>query len=146
LDEKEFSMRVLILVKADRTTENGQLPSTDMLAEMNAFNEQLVNAGVMQMGEGLHPSSKGKRVRFSGTNPTVLDGPFPNAKDLVAGFWIWKVRSMDEAVQWLKKAPFDGGAEVEIRPIFETDDFGDELTPELRAQEERLRASAAANL
>lgn len=139
-------MRVLVLVKADRTTEAGQLPSTEMLTEMNAFNEQLVNAGVMQMGEGLHPSSKGKRVRFSGTNPVVLDGPFSDAKDLVAGFWIWKVRSMDEAVQWLKKAPFDGGAEVEIRPIFETEDFGDELTPELRAQEERLRASAAANL
>ncbi|HEX6215482.1 MAG TPA: YciI family protein [Vicinamibacterales bacterium] len=139
-------MRVLVLVKADRMTEAGQLPSTEMLAEMNAFNEQLVNAGVMQMGEGLHPSSKGKRVRFSGTNPVVLDGPFSDAKDLVAGFWIWKVRSMDEAVQWLKKAPFDGGAEVEIRPIFETEDFGDELTPELRAQEERLRASAAANL
>lgn len=139
-------MRVLVLVKADRMTEAGQLPSTEMLAEMNAFNEQLVNAGVMQMGEGLHPSSKGKRVRFSGTNPVVLNGPFSDAKDLVAGFWIWKVRSMDEAVQWLKKAPFDGGAEVEIRPIFETEDFGDELTPELRAQEERLRASAAANL
>ena len=139
-------MRVLVLVKADRMTEAGQLPSTEMLAEMNAFNEQLVNAGVMQMGEGLHPSSKGKRVRFSGTNPVVLNGPFSDAKDLVAGLWIWKVRSMDEAVQWLKKAPFDGGAEVEIRPIFETEDFGDELTPELRAQEERLRASAAANL
>ena len=139
-------MRCLVLVKADNTTEAGQLPSTEMLAEMNEFNEQLVNAGVMQMGEGLHPSSKGKRVRFSGKNRAVLDGPFPNAKDLVAGFWIWKVRSMDEAVQWLKKAPFDGGAEVEIRPIFETDDFGDVLTPELRAQEERLRASAAANM
>src|SRR5688572_4274793 len=145
LDEKEFSMRVLVLVKADNTTEAGQLPSTEMLTEMNAFNEKLVKAGVMQMGEGLHPSSKGKRIRFSGTNPAVNDGPFPNAKDLVAGFWIWKVRSMDEAVQWLKKAPFDGGAEVEIRPIFETEDFGDEMTPELRAQEERLRASAAAN-
>ena len=138
-------MRVLVLVKADNTTEAGQLPSTEMLAEMNEFNEQLVNAGVMQMGEGLHPNSKGKRIRFSGTNPAVLNGPFANAKDLVAGFWIWKVRSMDEAVQWLKKAPFDGGAEVEIRPIFETEDSGDELTPELRAQEERLRASAAAN-
>ena len=139
-------MRVLVLVKADNTTEAGQLPSTEMLTAMNEFNEQLVNAGVMQMGEGLHPSSKGKRVRFSGTNPKVLDGPFQNAKDLVAGFWIWKVRSVDEAVQWLRKAPFDGGAEVEIRPIFETEDFGDEMTPELRAQEERLRASAAANL
>lgn len=138
-------MRVLVLVKADKTTEAGQLPSTEMLTEMNAFNEQLVNAGVMQMGEGLHPSSKGKRVRFSGANPAVLDGPFANAKELVAGFWIWKVRSIDEAVQWLKKAPFHGGAEVEIRPIFETEDFGDELTPALRAQEERLRAAAAAN-
>jgi hypothetical protein len=139
-------MRVLVLVKADNTTETGQLPSTEMLTEMNEFNEQLVHAGVMQMGEGLHPSSKGKRIKFSGKNPAVLDGPFPNAKDLVAGFWIWKVRSIDEAVQWLKKAPFEGGAEVEIRPIFETEDFGDQLTPELRAQEERLRASAAANL
>jgi hypothetical protein len=145
LDERKFNMRVLVLVKADSTTEAGQLPSTEMLTKMNEFNEQLVNAGVMQMGEGLHPSSKGRRVRFSGTNPTVLDGPFPNAKDLVAGFWIWRVRSMDEAVRWLKKAPFNGGAEVELRPIFETEDFGAVLTPELRAQEERLRASAAAN-
>ena len=139
-------MRVLVLVKGDNTTEAGQLPSTEMLAKMNAFNERLVDAGVMQMGEGLHPSSKGRRIRFSATQPAVLDGPFPNAKDLVAGFWIWKVRSMDEAVQWLKKAPFESGAEVEIRPIFETKDFGDVLTPELRAQEERLRASAAANM
>jgi hypothetical protein len=142
---EELNMRAIVLVKANELTEAGQMPTTDMLTRMNAFNEQLVDAGVMQAGEGLHPSAKGKRIRFSGTTPTVLDGPFPNAKDLVAGFWIWKVRSMDEAVQWLKKAPFDKGAEVEIRPIFETEDFGDELTPELRAQEERLRATAASN-
>ena len=134
-------MRVLVLVKADNTTEAGQLPSTEMLAEMNDFNEQLVNAGVMQMGEGLHPSAKGKRVRFSGKNPAVLDGPFPNAKDLVAGFWIWKVRSMDEALEWVKRCPNPhvGDSEIEIRQIFETEDFGDVLTPEQRQQENRLR-------
>ena len=132
-------MRVIVLVKASKESEAGQMPSEQMLRDMGKFNEQLVNAGVMQAGEGLHPSSRGKRVRFSGSQRTVIDGPFTETKELVAGFWIWKVKSMDEAVEWLKKAPFDGGTEVEIRPIFEAEDFGKELTPELRAQEERLR-------
>ena len=132
-------MRVLVIVKASKESEAGQMPTESLLAEMGKFNEQLVNAGVMQAGEGLHPSSKGKRVKFSGRDRTVIDGPFAETKELVAGFWIWKVASMDEAVNWLKKAPFDGGTEIEIRPIFETEDFGKELTPELRAREARLR-------
>jgi len=137
-------MRVLVIVKASKESEAGQMPTESLLAEMGKFNEQLVNAGVMQAGEGLHPSSKGKRVRFSGRDRTVIDGPFAETKELVAGFWIWKVASMDEAVNWLKKAPFDGGTEIEIRPIFETEDFGKELTPELRAQDERLRQKIGA--
>src|SRR6266508_3347911 len=136
-------MRVLVIVKASKESEAGQMPTEKILADMNKFNEQLVNAGVMLAGEGLHPSSKGKRVKFSGAQRTVIDGPFAETKELVAGFWIWKVKSVDEAVEWLKKAPFDGGTEVEIRPIFETEDFGKEFTPELRAQEERLRAEIA---
>jgi hypothetical protein len=132
-------MRVLVIVKASKESEAGQMPTESLLAEMGKFNEQLVYAGVLQAGEGLHPSSKGKRVKFSGRDRTVTDGPFAETKELVAGFWIWKVDSMDEAVNWLKKAPFDGGTEVEIRPIFAAEDFGKELTPELRAQEERLR-------
>jgi hypothetical protein len=137
-------MRVLVIVKASPESEAGQMPSESQLAEMGTFNEQLVNAGVMKAGEGLHPSSKGKRVRFSGRDRTVIDGPFAETKELVAGFWIWKVASIDEAVNWLKRAPFDGGTEVEIRPIFEAQDFGKELTPELRAQEERLREKIGA--
>ena len=137
-------MRVLVIVKASKESEAGQMPTESLLAEMGKFNEQLVNAGVMQAGEGLHPSSKGKRVKFSGRDRTVIDGPFAESKELVAGFWIWKVASMDEAVNWLKKAPFDGGTEIEIRPIFETEDFGKELTPELRAQDERLRQKIGA--
>ena len=133
-------MRVIVLVKASKESEAGQMPSEELLRDMGKFNEQLVNAGVMQAGEGLHPTSRGKRVRFSGSQRTVIDGPFAETKELVAGFWIWKVKSMDEAVEWLKKAPFDGGTEVEIRPIFEAEDFGKEFTPELRAQEDRLRA------
>jgi hypothetical protein len=137
-------MRVIVLVKASKDSEAGQMPSTELLSQMGKYNEQLVKAGVMQAGEGLHPSSKGKRVRFSGADRTVIDGPFAETKELVAGYWIWKVNSIDEAVEWLKKAPFDGGTEVEIRPIFEAEDFGKELTPELRAREERLRAEIAA--
>jgi hypothetical protein len=133
-------MRVMVIVKASRESEAGQMPTEDLLAAMGAFNEQLVNAGIMQAGEGLTPSSKGKRIRFSGRDRTVIDGPFAETKELVAGYWVWKVASMDEAVTWLKKAPFDGGTEVEIRPLFEAEDFGKEFTPELRAQEERLRA------
>jgi hypothetical protein len=133
-------MRVLVIVKASKESEAGQMPSQKLLAEMGRFNEQLAEAGVMQAGEGLHPSSKGKRVKFSGSQKTVIDGPFAETKELVAGFWIWKVNSIDEAVDWLKRAPFGGDSEVEIRPIFEAEDFGTELTPELRAREERLRA------
>jgi hypothetical protein len=133
-------MRVMVFVKASKESEAGQMPSQKILADMGKFNEELVNAGIMQAGEGLHPSSKGKRVRFSGAERTVTDGPFAETKELIAGFWIWKVKSMDEAVDWLKRAPFDGGTELEIRPIFEAEDFGKEFTPELREQEERLRA------
>jgi hypothetical protein len=133
-------MRVLVFVKANKEYEAGQTPSEKMLAEMGKFNEELVKAGVMLAGDGLKPSSQGKRVRFSGAKRTVIDGPFAETKELVAGFWIWQVKSVEEAVEWLKRAPFDEGEEVEIRPVFEADDFGKEFTPELRAQEERLRA------
>jgi hypothetical protein len=134
-------MRVMVIVKADKASEAGEMPSQKLLTEMGNYNEQLVNAGIMKAGEGLHPSSKGKRVKFSGGGKsTVLDGPFAETKELVAGFWLWEVKSMNEAVEWLQRAPFDGGAELEIRPIFEADDFGKELTPELRKQDERLRA------
>jgi hypothetical protein len=133
----------MVLVKANKDSEAGVLPSQEILAAMGKFNEELVKAGVMLAGEGLHPSSKGKRVRFSGASRTVIDGPFAETKELIAGFWLWQVKSMDEAVEWLKRAPFDGGTEIEIRPVFEPDDFGPALTPELREQEERLRAQAA---
>jgi hypothetical protein len=136
-------MRVMVIVKASKESEAGQMPSTELLAQMGKYNEQLVNAGIMQAGEGLHPSSKGKRVRFSGANRTVIDGPFAETKELIGGFWLWQVTSMDEAIEWLKKAPFDGGTELEIRPIFEAEDFGKEFTPELREQEDRLRAQIA---
>jgi hypothetical protein len=136
-------MRVMVIVKASKESEAGQMPSEQLLRDMGNFNEQLVNAGIMLAGDGLHPSSKGKRVKFSGTNRTVIDGPFAETKELIAGYWIWRVKSMDEAVSWLKRAPFDGGTEVEIRPIFEAEDFGKEFTPELRAQEDRLRAEIA---
>jgi hypothetical protein len=136
----EMNMRVIVLVKASKESETGQMPSEEILREMGKYNEQLVNAGVMQAGEGLHPTSKGKRIRFSGSQRTVIVGPFAETRELVAGFWIWKVQWIEDAVEWLKKAPFDGGTEVEIRPIFEAEDFGKELTPELRTQEERLRA------
>lgn len=133
-------MRVMVVVKASPESESGQMPDERILTEMGKFNEELVKAGIMLAGEGLHPSSKGKRVRFSGKQRTVTDGPFAETKELIAGFWLWQVRSMDEAVEWLKRAPFDGGTEVEIRPVFEMEDFGKELTPEARAREERLRA------
>ena len=137
-------MRVMVIVKANKESEAGVLPSRELLTEMGKFNEELVKAGVMLAGEGLHSSAKGVRVKFGGGKSTVTDGPFTEAKELVAGFWIWQVKSMDEAVEWLKRAPFDGGTEIEIRPVFEADDFGPALTPELREQEERLRAQAAA--
>ena len=133
-------MRVMVIVKASNESEAGQMPSEKILTEMGKYNEELVKAGVMLAGDGLHPSSKGKRVRFSGADRTVIDGPFAETKELIAGFWLWQVKSMDEAVDWLKRAPFGGGTELEIRPIFEMEDFGKEFTPELRAQEERLRA------
>ena len=133
-------MRVMVIVKANKESEAGEMPSEKILTDMGKYNEELVKAGVMLAGEGLHPSSKGKRVRFSGADRTVVDGPFAETKELIAGYWIWMVKSIDDAVNWLKRAPFDGGTELEIRPIFETEDFGKEMTPELRAQEERLRA------
>lgn len=133
-------MRVMVLVKASAESEAGQMPSEELLTQMGAYNEELVKAGIMLAGEGLHPSSKAKRVRFSGKQRAVVDGPFAETKELVAGYWLWQVKSMDEAVEWLKRAPFDGGAEVELRPVFEAEDFGAEYTPELKAQEERLRA------
>ena len=136
-------MRVMVIVKASKESEAGEMPTEAILAAMGKYNEELVKAGVMLEGEGLHPSSRGKRIRFSGSQPTVIDGPFAETKELIAGYWVWRVASMDEAVSWLKKAPFDGGAELEIRPIFEAEDFGKEYTPELRAQEERLRAQIA---
>jgi len=138
-------MRVMVIVKASRESEAGVLPSREILAEMGKFNEQLVKAGVMLAAEGLQASSKGKRVRFEGAKKTVIDGPFTESKELIAGFWLWQVKSIDEAVEWLKRAPFGGGTEVEIRQVFESDDFGTEFTPEMRAQEERHRAQAAVN-
>jgi hypothetical protein len=133
-------MRVMVIVKASKESEAGQMPSQKLLAAMGKYNEELANAGLMLAGEGLQPSSKGKRVRFSGPRRTVIDGPFAESKELVAGYWVWQVKSMDEAVEWLKKAPFDEDTEVEIRPLFEADDFGEAFTPELREQEERIRA------
>jgi hypothetical protein len=132
-------MRVMVFVKGNQDTEAGVMPNRELLTKMGEFNEELVKAGVMLAGEGLHPTSKAKRMRFSGGKPTVVDGPFTETKELVAGFWLWQVKSMDEAIEWLKRSPFDGGAEVEVRPVFEAEDFGPELTPELREQEERLR-------
>ncbi|HEU5452089.1 MAG TPA: YciI family protein [Terriglobales bacterium] len=131
-------MRVMVLVKANKDSEAGVMPSTELLTEMGKFNEELVKAGVMLAADGLHPSSKGARVRFSGKQRTVIDGPFAETRDLVAGFWLWKVKSLQDAIDWLKKAPFDGGTEVEIRPLFEAEDFGDNLTPELREQEKKM--------
>lgn len=138
-------MRVMVLIKANSDTEANVMPSEELLTEMGKYNEALVKAGVMLAGEGLHPTSKGKRVRFSGTQRTVIDGPFAETKELIAGFWLWQVKSMEEAVEWIKRCPNPTGAEsiVELRPVFEADDFGAELTPELRAQEERLRERTA---
>jgi hypothetical protein len=138
-------MRVMVIVKADKNSEAGVMPSKQLLTDMGKFNEELVKAGVMLAGDGLHPTSKGKRVKFSGQTRTVIDGPFAETKELIAGYWLWQVKSIEDAVQWLKRAPFDGGTEVEIRPVFEAADFGAELTPELRAQEERVRTQAAQN-
>ncbi len=138
-------MRCMVIVKANKDSEAGVMPSTELLAEMGKFNEELVKAGVMLAGEGLQPSSKGKRVRFSGPTRAVIDGPFTESKELIAGFWLWQVRSMEEAVEWVKRCPnpMEGESEIEIRPVFEAEDFGDEFTPELRDQEERLRKQIA---
>lgn len=136
-------MRFMIIVKGDDDSEAGALPSEEILTAMGRYNEELVKAGVMLAGDGLHPSSKGVRVRFSGEQRTVIDGPFTEAKELIAGYWLWQVRSLDEAIEWVKRAPFDGGSEIEIRQVFEADDFGDALTPELREQESRLREQVA---
>ena len=138
-------MRVMVMVKATKASEAGELPDEKLLTEMGKYNEELVKAGIMVAGEGLHPSSKGKRVRFSGTRRTVIDGPFAETKELVAGYWLWNVKSMDEAVEWLKRCPnpMNEESDVEIRPLFEADDFGEAYTPELRAQEQRLRDEVA---
>jgi hypothetical protein len=138
-------MRVMVLIKADKDSEAGVMPSEQLLKAMGDFNEELVKAGVMLDGEGLHPSSKGKRVRFSGAKRTVIDGPFAETKELLAGFWLWNVKSMDEAVEWLKRCPnpHNEESEIEIRPIFEAEDFGEAFTPELREQEQRLRDEVA---
>jgi hypothetical protein len=135
-------MRVMVMVKATEESEAGKMPSTELLEAMGEFNEELVKAGVMLAGEGLHPSAKGKRVRFSGSQRTVIDGPFAETKELVAGFWLWQVKSMDEAIAWVKRCPnpMESDSDIEIRPLFEAEDFGAEFTPELREQEERLRA------
>jgi hypothetical protein len=138
-------MRCMIIVKASPATEAGEMPSEQLLAEMGKYNEELVKAGIMLAGEGLHPSARGARVRFSGSQRSVIDGPFAETKELIAGFWLWQVRSLEEAVEWVKRCPNPTGAEseIEIRPVFEADDFGAEFTPELREQEERLRAEIA---
>jgi hypothetical protein len=139
-------MRVMVIIHANSDSESGVMPSTELMTEMGNFNEELVKAGIMLSGDGLHPSSKAKRVRFQGKERKVIDGPFSESKELVAGFWIWKVKSMDEAVQWAVRIPSDPTAapsEVELRPIFEAEDFGAEYTPELRAQEDKLREELA---
>jgi hypothetical protein len=141
-------MRVMVIVKANKDSEAGKLPSEKILTAMMKFNEELVKAGIMLAGEGLHSSAKGKRIHFAGNKRTVVDGPFAETKELVAGFWLWQVRSIDEAVEWLKRMPQEEGSEpcdVEIRPVFEADDFGENLTPETRAKEEELRRLGAAN-
>jgi hypothetical protein len=139
-------MRVMVIVKASKSSEAGVMPDERLLAEMGKYNEELSKAGILLAGEGLHPSSKGKRVRFSGAQRTVIDGPFTETKELIAGFWLWQVKSMDEAVEWLKRCPnpHDEESDIEIRPVFEADDFGAEFTPELREQEQRIREQTAA--
>ena len=136
-------MRFMVIVKASKDTEAGVMPSTEMLAAMGKFNEEMVKAGVMLAGEGLHPSSRGARIKYSGKQRAVANGPFNGASDLVSGFWLIETKSLDEAIDWMKRAPFDGGAEIEIRQVFSAEDFGEALTPELREQEARLRAEGA---
>jgi hypothetical protein len=136
-------MRFMAIVKADKNSEAGVMPSTELLTAMGKFNEEMVKAGVLLAGEGLHPSSKGVRIKYSGEERTVTNGPFSGTGDLVSGFWLIQVKSRDEAIEWMKRAPFDGGSEIEIRQVFDAEDFGEALTPELREQEARLRAEAA---
>ena len=139
-------MKVMVIVKASKASEAGEMPSEQLLTEMGNYNEELVKAGIILAGDGLHPSAKGKRVRFSGSKRTVIDGPFAETRELIAGYWIWQVRSMDEAIEWVRRCPNpmpNEDSEIEIRPIFEMEDFGEAMTPELRAQEERLRAESA---
>ena len=135
-------MRVMVIVKANKESEAGVLPGREILTEMGKFNEELVKAGIMLAGEGLQASSQGVRVKFGTPKPTVIDGPFAETKELIGGFWLWQVKSMDEAIAWLKRAPFGGGEEVEIRRVFESEDFGEDFTPELREQEDRMRAQS----
>ena len=138
-------MRFMVIVKASPESEAGVMPKQEELAAMGKYNEELAKNGVMLAGEGLHPSSKGARIRFQGSSRTVIDGPFSETKELVAGFWIIQARSKEEAIEWVKRAPFDGGTEIEVRQVFEAEDFGDEFTPELRQQEERLRSQISEN-
>lgn len=140
-------MRVMVIVKASKESEAGKMPTQQLLTDMGKFNEELVKAGIMLAGEGLHPSSKGKRVRFNGAKRTVIDGPFPETKELIAGYWLWKVKSIAEAVEWVKRCPnpMEGESEIEIRQVFEAEDFGAEFTPELQAQEDRIREQAEKN-
>lgn len=143
MSEEEKAMRVMVIVKADKHSEAGELPTTEILTAMTKYNEELVKAGVMQAGEGLTPTSKGKRVKFSGKERLITDGPFAETRELIAGFWLWKVKSMEDAIEWLKRAPFDGGTEIEVRPVFEMEDFKEQLTPELKEKEARLREELA---
>jgi len=136
-------MRFMVIVKANKDSEAGILPSKEILTAMGKYNEELVKAGVMLAAEGLQPSSKGKRVKFSGAKPTVIDGPFAETKELIGGFWLWQAKSMEEAIEWLKRSPFGGGTEIEIRPVFEMEDFGAVVTPEIKERDQRLRAQLA---
>lgn len=136
-------MRVMVIVKADKNSEAGILPPKELFEKMGKYNEELVKSGVMLAGEGLQPTSKGKRVKFTSSQRAVTDGPFTETKELIAGFWLWQVRSMDEAVEWLKRAPFDGGTEIELRPVYEMEDFGAQVTPEIKERDARLRAQVA---
>jgi hypothetical protein len=140
--KRSATMRFMVIVKADKDSEAGVTPSTELLTAIGKFNEEMVKAGVMLAGEGLHPSSKGARIKYSGKDRAVTEGPFSGTSDLVAGFWLIQVKSRDEAIEWMKRAPFDGGSEIEIRQVFDAEDFGEALTPELREQETRLRAQA----
>jgi hypothetical protein len=143
-----MNMRVMVIIKADKHSEAGEMPEQKLLTEMGNFNQQLVKAGIMLAGEGLHPSARGKRVRLGAGTKQVIDGPFPETKELIAGFWLWQVKSMDEAVEWVKRmpSPMKGESEVEIRPVFGPEDFGSALTPELKAQEEQLRQEIASRV